>query len=64
MARSMKVQQVIRVYVPIQNRAAGRTYDLKVYTDRLVIDDKDIDVALKAYNSFSLTDLKDLKEEH
>ncbi|WP_285013475.1 glycosyltransferase family 2 protein [Lactococcus garvieae] len=55
---------VISGYVPIQNRAAGRTYDLKVYIgDELVIDDKDIDVALKAYNySYSLTDLKDLKE--
>ncbi|WP_347981637.1 hypothetical protein, partial [Lactococcus petauri] len=54
---------VISGYVPIQNRAAGRTYDLKVYIgDELVIDDKDIDVALKAYNySYSLTDLKDLK---
>ncbi|XHB95681.1 hypothetical protein AAFF39_01260 [Lactococcus garvieae] len=55
---------VISGYVPIQNRAAGRTYDLKVYIgDELVIDDKDIDVALKSYNySYSLTDLKDLKE--
>ncbi len=55
---------VISGYVPIQNRAAGRTYDLKVYIgDELVIDDKDIDVSLKAYNySYSLTDLKDLKE--
>lgn len=55
---------VISGYVPIQNRAAGRTYDLKVYIgDELVIDDKDIDVALKSYSySYSLTDLKDLKE--
>ena len=55
---------VISGYVPIQNRAAGRTYDLKVYIgDELVIDDKDIDVALKSYNySYSLTDLKDLKD--
>lgn len=51
-------------YVPIQNRAAGRTYDLKVYIgDDLVIDDKNIDVALKSYNySYSLSEMKNLKD--
>lgn len=55
---------VISGIVPIQNRAAGRTYDLKVYIgEELVIDEQDIDVALKGYDfSYSLTDLRDLRE--
>lgn len=50
---------VITGQVPIQNRAAGRTYDLKVYLgDELIIDEENIDVALKSYPfSYALTDL-------
>lgn len=46
--------------VPIQNRAAGRNYDLQVYIgDELVIDEKNIDVALKGYNySYSLSSIE------
>lgn len=49
----------ISVYVPIQNRAVGRNYDLEVYLgDELIIDQKNIDVALKTYYfSYALSEL-------